>query len=155
MPSFPSKFTRAEREAFGRKLQGMLVERGMTAAELSREVTRHLPAGKKMGRDVITRYTTGRSIPTPINLKAMARALNVDPNMMIPRDYASRPGEPSGPSTLTPLRLRDVRTNTTDDGMMNLMVNVHLPRAVGWKIAETIENELTKMDQAAGTQPRK
>lgn len=127
----------------------------MTSAELSREATKHLPANKKIGRDVITRYTSGRSIPTPVNLKAIARALNADPNMMIPRDYAQRPGEGAAGSTLTPPRARDVRMSTTDDGMANLMINVHLPRSVAWKLAQTVEAELEKMDQSAGTPPKR
>lgn len=145
MPTYPSKFTKQERLTFGRTLQRMLVEQNMTPAELSRAATKQLPPGKKMGRDVITRYTTGRSIPTPVNLKVIARVLGADPNLMIPRDYAQRPGEGSSGSTLTPPRARDVRMTTVEDNMANLMVNVHLPRAVAWKLAQAIEAELDKM----------
>ena len=152
MPSYPSKFTPAERKTFGTKLARLLVERGVTAAELAREASKQLPPSKPMGRDVITRYTTGRSIPTPLNLKAIAKVLNADPNMLLPRDYATRPGSIDGESTLSPQRARDVRTTTSDDGMMNLMVNVHLPRQIGWRIAQEIQTELDKMD---GAKPQK
>jgi transcriptional regulator with XRE-family HTH domain len=150
-----SQFTVQERAAFGKLLQRTLVEKGMTASELARKASILMPNGKKIGRDVIARYTSGRSIPTPINLKAIAAALGVDPNLMIPRDYAQRPGHASEGSTVTPPRSRDVRVSTTTDGLMNLMVNVHLPRQVGWKIAEMIESEMKKMDEAGDTPPRR
>jgi len=69
----PKALTKQE---FGRRLNSMLLDRGMTQSDLSRAA--------KVGRDSISTYINGRTFPTPLNLQAMADALGVDKMDLLP-----------------------------------------------------------------------
>lgn len=108
----------------------------MSGAELARVASRHLPGDKTIGRDNISWYVNGRSMPTPIYLKAIGKALDVDPQLLIPRTHAQRPGEMAPPADAPE---QDVRMSMSDQGM-HLMINIHLPRDLGWQILSMIED---------------
>ena len=137
MPTFRAKFTEVEKKAFGRKLRQLMADKGLSGADLARQASRHIPSGKTMGRDTISWYLTGRSMPTPPYLTAIAKVLDIDPQFLVPRDHAQRPGEMPPP---TPAPENDVRMTMSGDGMMHLMLNTHLPRDLGWKVLQMIED---------------
>lgn len=64
------------KEEFGRRLYGMLLSRGWNQSDLARN------AG--IGRDKVSVYITGKSLPTPANTKAMADALGITPEELLP-----------------------------------------------------------------------
>ena len=136
MPTFRAKFTDAEKKAFGRQLRKLMGDKGLSGADLARQMSVHLPSGKTVGRDNISWYLNGRSMPTQPNLIAMAKVLEIDPDFLMPRDPATRPGEMPPPAA-TPEN--DIRMRMSGDGMMHLQLNTHLPRELGWKILEMIE----------------
>jgi transcriptional regulator with XRE-family HTH domain len=66
--------------------------KGWNKSELARNAQLFMPEGKSFGKYNVTSYTTGRSIPNPMFLEAMARALNVPPEEILPtRGYESVP----------------------------------------------------------------
>ena len=65
--------TRAE---FGKRLQSLMLKKGWNQSELARKCD--------LGRDSISQYVRGRSIPTPGNLNKLAGILGVDATTLFP-----------------------------------------------------------------------
>lgn len=114
-----------------------MTERMISGADLARQMSKHMPSGRIVGRDNISWYLNGRSMPTPPYLTAMAKVLDVDPTFLLPRDHATRPGEMPPPADAPE---NDIRMRMSGDGMMHLQINTHLPRDLGWKILQMIED---------------
>ena len=67
------------KQEFGRKLHAILLERGWNQSEMARR------AG--IGRDAISTYVRGRSLPEPATLKRMAEALGMEPTELLPNAF--------------------------------------------------------------------
>ena len=65
--------TRAE---FGKRLQSLMLKKGWNQSELARKCD--------LGRDSISQYVRGRSIPTPRNLNKLAGILGVEATALFP-----------------------------------------------------------------------
>jgi transcriptional regulator with XRE-family HTH domain len=65
--------TRAE---FGKRLQSLMLKKGWNQSELARKCD--------LGRDSISQYVRGRSIPTPGNLNKLAGILGVEATALFP-----------------------------------------------------------------------
>lgn len=137
MPQYKARFTAAERKAFGALLRRLMTEKGLTGADLARRANQHIQSGKGMDRSAISWYVNGRSVPTPVTLNALARVLDVDPQMLLPRGHGQRPEDAAGPPQT---RDRDVRMSLLPGGQMHLMVNVQVPAEKGWSILRLLED---------------
>lgn len=119
------------RQQFAKKLQYALVARGWTQSELARRMQMQLPpdAQGEVRRDLVSRYLKAIHLPGPIYLKAMADALKMEPDDLLP---------PEDPSSLD----ATVRFRFTDlgDGKVQLQINQVLPYAVALKIAALLED---------------
>jgi len=69
------------KEEFGRRVFNLLRDRGWNQSDLARQ------AG--LGRDKISVYITGKAFPTPASLKAIADALHVKPEELLPNHFES------------------------------------------------------------------
>lgn len=67
-----------------RNLNKQLLKRGWRQTDLAREAARFMPAGKEFGRHLVSSYLTGKNMPNPINLEAMAKALGCEVTDLIP-----------------------------------------------------------------------
>lgn len=74
----PKHLTKQE---FGRRLYNLMLKKGWHQSELARRAD--LP------RDSISVYVRGRSLPTPQSLKALADALGVSPDELLPNHVES------------------------------------------------------------------
>jgi transcriptional regulator with XRE-family HTH domain len=74
----PRELTRQE---FGRRLQNLMLARGWNQAELSRQASKQ---GTTIGRDSISTYINGHTFPTPLKLDALAKALGVPREQLLP-----------------------------------------------------------------------
>lgn len=137
MASFKAKYTEAERKAFGQLLRQLMSDKGVTGADLARRANKHITSGKGMDRSMISWYLNGRSIPTPVSLTAIAKVLEVDPQLMLPRDHSQKPGEAAGP--VSAANEQDVRMSLGAGNTMHLMINTHLPAEIGWKVIELVK----------------
>lgn len=137
MPQFKAKFTTAERKAFGNLLRRMMTDKGLTGADLARRANKYIASGKGMDRSAVSWYVNGRSVPTPTTLNAIAKVLDVDPQMLLPRDHAQRPGEAAGPPAM---KERDVRMSLLPGGKMHLMINIEVSQPLGWSILKMLED---------------
>tara|TARA_R110001606_G_C15222844_1_gene634237 strand:+ start:167 stop:580 length:414 start_codon:yes stop_codon:yes gene_type:complete len=64
------------RQEFGRRLYNFMMQNRMSQSDLSR--------ASGMGRDSISQYVRGRSVPSPRNLTKLAEALNVEVDVLFP-----------------------------------------------------------------------
>jgi transcriptional regulator with XRE-family HTH domain len=76
---------------FARRLQAKMQERGWNQSELARQCTKHLPRpvkGQKqnltIGRDSISHYVRGISMPRPESLTVIAKALGCAESDLLP-----------------------------------------------------------------------
>ena len=65
--------TRAE---FGKRLQSLMLKKGWNQSELARKVG--------IGRDSVSQYVRGRSIPSPANLNKLAGILGIEKDVLFP-----------------------------------------------------------------------
>lgn len=65
-----------KRQEFGRRLAALLTERGWNQSELARR--------SEIGRDAVSTYIRGRVFPENKSLAAMAKALSVEPEQLLP-----------------------------------------------------------------------
>lgn len=74
----------SRKKAFGKNLQAYTAAKKWTQSDLARQVTKFMPKGKEMGRDAISHYWRGVSIPIDFRLLAISRALGVTPQQLDP-----------------------------------------------------------------------
>ena len=114
----------ASREAvlsdFAKRLQEALRDKGWNQSELARQASKFM-ADEKFGRYNVSEYIRGKSIPSPHYLSAMAKALGVKPEALLPTQYL-----PSVDTKLPPLEVKDAGS-----GNAWLRVNQSVP----WEVA--------------------
>ncbi len=69
---------------FARRLQHELTVRGMNGSELSRRASAFMPEGKSVSRDNVSNYLRGLHLPGEVMLHAIAKALGVETNYLLP-----------------------------------------------------------------------
>src|SRR5215813_9516551 len=81
---------------FARRLEARRVELGWNQSELARRASEHLPKpakgqkqGHSIGRDQISHYSRGISLPRPEVLRALAMALKCEPKDLMPATVPS------------------------------------------------------------------
>lgn len=77
---------------FARRLQKEMVRKGWSQSDLARAAQKFTPEGKDFGRHLINYYLRLRGLPTPVYLKALADALDVPPEELLPaqEDWTTR-----------------------------------------------------------------
>lgn len=107
-----------EKEAFGRRLYRLMLDKNMTQSDLSRL------AG--LSRMRISSYVRGQSLPTPLFLKKLSEALGVEPTDLLP-------------SARTPDMQPLYSTATSPDGKrMRIVADVWVPTPVGAQIIQLL-----------------
>jgi transcriptional regulator with XRE-family HTH domain len=64
------------KQEFGARLQRLMFSKGWNQSELARRA--------ELRRDAVSTYIRGAAFPTPTNLHKLARALEVDPEELLP-----------------------------------------------------------------------
>ncbi len=121
---------------FARRLQAAMVQKGWRQSELARRAEAFLPKGKKFGRDSISLYIRGKTLPGPVFLEALCKALGKEPDELLPTR-----GMPAAGEANPPLDVKDM-----NDGNVWLRVN----QAVPWDIALEIMRLLRGGGQKGG-----
>ena len=119
----------AVRAEFARRLQRLIVDKGWSQVELANRASLHLPKDKVIGRDSISQYINALSFPTPIRLKAIAKALGVEAEYLRPVRGVKQAGAPT-------LEVRE-----TEDGGVWLRVNQHVDWPTAAKVIELLKVE--------------
>lgn len=108
------------KEAFARKAYQLMLKKGWRQSELARNAD--LP------RDAISVYMRGQSLPTPGNLKKLAKALGVEPDELLPAHLLAEQHR---------IPLFEIK-NTDQPNVVLLRVNQEVPLSVALKIAELL-----------------
>lgn len=120
-------------QAFAQRLNRLMTAKGWTGAELAREATKHSPRGVEIGRHLISAYTRAANEPTDVNLKAIATALGVKPDELLP----PMPGEGESPQYAT--------ATSTLDGKTRLVVDAEVDADVALKILSMVRGSVKKV----------
>ena len=104
------------KQEFGKRLYALMLEKGMNQSDLARAA--------KMGRDSISTYVRGRSVPTPQNLERLCEALSVAADELYP-NYAANAAAIEEPV----LQIKQVNDNS-DMMWLNINMKVDANKAI-------------------------
>ena len=127
MPIPPDMPPDAIRLAFATNLKRAMIQKGWTQSELARRAAPYAP-DKRMIRDNISKYMRGKVLPGPLHLQALAKALGVSPDDLLP----IRPG---GAVVDHPT----FSVQQMADGNVWLRINQAVPMVLALKIAAILE----------------
>lgn len=116
-PEAPKDAVLAE---FGRRLQAAITKQGWNQSEMARQAANYTADGT-FGRDNVSLYVRGKTLPGPPHLHALCKALGMKPEELLP----SR-GTPSVDNQMPRLDVRDA-----GEGKAWLRINM----AVSWPVA--------------------
>lgn len=112
---------RARKMEFAKRLQDLLTERNLNQADFARKVTPFMPEGQEFTRDLASKYVNARSLPGPVTMKAIAEALGVTKEELLPSGRVM-----TGVVDNPPLDVKEI-----DAGRVFLKVN----QVVAWPVA--------------------
>ena len=69
---------------FAQRLARLLDQKGWSQSDLARAASQHLPKGEEFRRDNVHVYLNQSALPRPKQLNAIAKALDVSPNDLLP-----------------------------------------------------------------------
>jgi transcriptional regulator with XRE-family HTH domain len=124
-------------KTFAQRLNRAMLEKGWTGAELAREATKHAPKGTELGRHLISAYSRAANEPTDINLKAIAAALGVKPEDLLP----PLPGEGESAQYAT--------ATSTLDGKTRLVVDAEVDAETALKVLGMVRSSVSKAARGA------
>lgn len=118
----PKALTKAQ---FGQRVYSLMLKKGWKQSDLARH------SGLK--RDSISTYVRGRVFPTPQSLQALAKALGVKPEELLP-NIAKSAIDADEPSL-------SMRASTLDPAKVWLQVNQQVSMKTALRIAQVLEEE--------------
>lgn len=120
--------TDAVKAEFGKRLNKALLDKGMTQSDLAREASKFRPGGKSFGRYSISTYIRGKSLPRPDQMNAIAKALGVDRDALLPTESVPNVDEFDPPFDLRAM----------EDGRVWLRINQPTDFKTAMKIMESL-----------------
>lgn len=128
----------AVRNEFARRLEARRIAKGWNQSELARRATEHLPKptkgqkqGHAIGRDQISHYSRGISMPRPEALTAIAKALGVEPKDLVP--VGGVPSTVSDPPAFSMV--------ATENGRVFLRINRNVSMGAATRIIDLLNKE--------------
>lgn len=122
---------------FASRLRRHLLKKGWSQTDLANAAAKKMP-DKKFGRYLISGYVNAQYLPHSLNLEAIAAALDISPDELIPQGGTNLPkrGEATPPQDLRVL----------GDGRASLRINQVVPMDVALKILQLL-NETSKRER--------
>lgn len=100
---------------FAKRLGRLLADKGWNQSDLARAAEKHLPKGETFRRDSVSTYLKKTALPRPMALNAIAKALGVTPDDLLPNsDFSEK----------TPYSMRPV---VDEPGQSWLSVDMKVP----------------------------
>jgi transcriptional regulator with XRE-family HTH domain len=96
---------------FAKRIQRAMIDKGWNQSELARRASAYLPKNTPLGRDNVSHYVRGISLPRSAQLAALAKALGLKPADLLPT-------VPSAAQKAPPFDMRQL-----EDGNVWLRVN--------------------------------
>lgn len=113
------------RQEFGRRLYNFMMRKQMSQSDLSR--------ASGMGRDSISQYVRGRSVPSPKNLSKLAAALDVEVDVLFP-NYDAQSNAAEEPTF-------EMKSIEADADNVWLRVNMKVPMTVALEVGALIKKQ--------------
>lgn len=126
------------RQEFGRRLNSLMLAKDWNQSELARNTI--MPNGKPIGRFSISNYINGKSFPTPVVRKALAKAFGITPDELLPNGLMSAMDEE--------VPALEIKMAAGHPGRAWVRINQLLPTQVAYKIMELVTT--AEQDSAAG-----
>jgi transcriptional regulator with XRE-family HTH domain len=111
------------KQDFAKRLYQLMVGKGWHQSELARQ--------SGLARDNVSRYTTGKSMPSPLALRALARALDVKPEDIMP-NYIESAIDEDAPAL-------DIKVSTNSPTKAWLRVNQLVSTDTAVKVAQILQ----------------
>lgn len=132
-PGAPEEAALAE---FGRRIQAFMVKKSFNQSDLARAAAKFMP-DKKFNRDNISVYVRGKSFPNPVRLNAVAKALGVTTEELMPEH-----GIASVDEKAPPLDVRSI-----GDGNVWLRINQATSMEIAMKIMTLLGGQKPNADR--------
>jgi len=113
--------TRAE---FGKRLYSLMLNKGWNQSEMARRVG--------IGRDSISQYVRGRSIPSPANLDKLATILGIEKDVLFP-NYDAQTNAIEAATV-------EIKSIDSDAEYMWLRVNMKVPAAKALEVLKILKS---------------
>lgn len=113
--------TRAE---FGRRLQSLMLKKGWNQSDLARKVG--------IGRDSVSQYVRGRSIPSPSNLDKLAGVLGIEKDVLFPNYDAQ--------TNAIEAATLEIKSIDSDAEYMWLRVNMKVPAEKALEVLKILKS---------------
>ncbi len=111
------------RQEFGKRLYNFMMQNRMSQSDLSR--------ASGMGRDSISQYVRGRSVPSPKNLTKLADALDVEVDVLFP-NYDAQANAAEQPTL-------EIKSIESDAENFWLRVNMKVPAAKALEVMNILK----------------
>lgn len=131
-----SEKTDGRRADFAKRLRALRVEKGLRQSELARRVALQMPA-KRFGRSLISKYELGDTLPSAIAAAALATALGVTVDDLLPEFGIGEAMEPG----------MDVEIRSIDSETVQVRINERMPLEDGLRLM-AIAQEMEKKRNA-------
>jgi transcriptional regulator with XRE-family HTH domain len=79
-----------QKAKFAERLRATMQNQGLTIAETARRVRQHLPSGEGFDDTNLIHYRQARSVPRPVHLEALSRALGVSASDLLGTETVAR-----------------------------------------------------------------
>ena len=117
------------KQEFGHRLHERLLAKNMRAAELARRAN--------LSRNNISAYVNGKSYPSAVSLQAIARALDCEPDDLLPNFKEGRIRSETMPGF-------QIKSSVVEPGMSWLTINRQVSTALAMQIGALLEAERTE-----------
>ena len=111
------------RQEFGRRLWKFMRKMRYTQSDLAR--------ASDMGRDSISQYVRGRSVPNPKNLAKLAAALNIEEDVLFP-NYDAQANAAENPTV-------EIKSIEADAENFWLRINMKVPAEKALKVMQILK----------------
>lgn len=91
----------AAKREFAKRLQKLMTDKGWNQSDLARAAAKFMP-DKKFNRDNVSLYVRASQLPGPVRLRAMAKALDVKEDSLIPAGAVASVDEGAPPLAMRP-----------------------------------------------------
>lgn len=127
----PKHLTKQE---FATRLLNAINKRGWSQSQLAREATLKSPNGAAISRDNVSTYVRASSLPSPAKVVALAAALGMDPNELLPNYAEGAIAEDTAPAF-------SMRTAHNAPGVAWVQVNRLVTVETATRIAKLLEDD--------------
>ena len=119
--------------SFAQRLQTLMIDKGMTQSDLMRAANKLLPVGHSISRDSISKYIRGRNMPNPVYTTAIARALGIKADELLPsRGPLLREG---ASEAMAPFKMTE-----QGDGNVWVSINMAMPWATALEVMKLVKS---------------